>query len=638
MSSSHMERLEALLQSKTSAHEPEFKLTLTRLAAEVKDRMTKDSSTSLAFFSATSRALSKVKGTAHADIRTKCLYDSARFLFQNGCHVQALEAARHLKDLATRVCKQQWVRKAETIEGIVYADMGNVSDAVICYSRALSIARSMGDLVGEGSVLMNLGTALNYGGLFREAVPCFHRAIEFSQTTRVIDAFAREGRSSEELHLAALTNLAQSHHFLGEFEQGFAAISLCLSRSIEPTDVAAGIARGIRELTYVRLALRLHKLDEARRHSELCQRYGNAGGRRAHFHGDISRGLCEVYGGDAYAGIAVLERALEVCADVPSLRVDALEALVEAHEQVGRHTRALDCLKTLIDHIREARESGISALLSIAQSDTTRLFANESDDLRAYRSKEYELRAKVAERDAANARVEMLERLAVAADLKEESSGEHGYRVGKLASLMGAELRWSPDICFTIDLAARLHDIGKIGMPDRILLSSNGLEEAERHFVSTHTVVGAEILARSDSPQLKLAEEIARHHHEWWDGSGYPSKLAGKRIPIHARIVALADVFDALTHGRPFAQPWPIDQALQEIRNRRGTQFDPDLTDVFLDLVERLRAEHADLDAYLGEAGQDSPFLVARQKIRQMLAQERESERKAVPAETETQH
>ena len=156
--------------------------------------------------------------------------------------------------------------------------------------------------------------------------------------------------------------------------------------------------------------------------------------------------------------------------------------------------------------------------------------------------------------------------------------------------------------------------------------------------MSTHTTIGAELLAKSNIPQLRLAEDIARYHHEWWNGEGYPSKLKGKRIPIHARIVALADVFDALTHGRPFSKPWPMDRAIEEIRNRKGTQFDPELTDVFLALVERLRNEHEDLDEYLGRAGRNSPFLQARNKIRMMLAEERDQEKKATVEGNETRH
>ena len=156
--------------------------------------------------------------------------------------------------------------------------------------------------------------------------------------------------------------------------------------------------------------------------------------------------------------------------------------------------------------------------------------------------------------------------------------------------------------------------------------------------MSMHTVIGAELLAKSNVPQLRMAEEIARYHHEWWNGAGYPDGLAGKRIPIHARIVALADVFDALTHGRPFAQPWPIEQALQEIRDRRETQFDPDLTDRFVELVGQLQAEHPDLDAYLGKAGRNSPFLEARNRIRKLVAGERNFEQDADYAASETRH
>ncbi|MGZ5099765.1 MAG: HD-GYP domain-containing protein, partial [Usitatibacter sp.] len=285
------------------------------------------------------------------------------------------------------------------------------------------------------------------------------------------------------------------------------------------------------------------------------------------------------------------------------------------------------------------REKGLVALLNQAkQVDTESLILSERHDLRALKSREAELRAKVAEREVVNSRIEMFERLAVTADLKEEASGEHGYRVGKLSSLLAEELKWSREACYAIDLAARLHDIGKIGVPDRILLNSEELKQAERHFMSTHTIIGSELLAKSNIPQLRMAEEIARSHHEWWNGQGYPAKLAGKRIPLHARIVALADVFDALTHGRPFAKPWPMDEALAEIRSRRGTQFDPELTDVFLGLVARLRIEHEDLDEFLGRAGRNSPFLQARNKIRLMLAEERENEKKATVAGNETRH
>jgi putative two-component system response regulator len=166
-----------------------------------------------------------------------------------------------------------------------------------------------------------------------------------------------------------------------------------------------------------------------------------------------------------------------------------------------------------------------------------------------------------------------------------------------------------------VELAARLHDIGKIGVPDAILLKPDKLNDAERQIMRTHTTVGAELLSKSNIPHMQMAEEIARHHHEWWNGEGYPGNLSGSAIPLASRITALADVFDALTHKRPYKEAWPIEKALEEIRQLKGTQFDPELTDLFLVLISKLRLEHGELDAYLGQAAMSSPFLQARSRI-----------------------
>jgi putative two-component system response regulator len=232
----------------------------------------------------------------------------------------------------------------------------------------------------------------------------------------------------------------------------------------------------------------------------------------------------------------------------------------------------------------------------------------------------------------------MLERLALTADIKEDASGEHGFRVGQLSALVAGKLQWDKQQCHALEVAARLHDLGKIGVSDRVLFTSKTLVDAERQAMQSHTMIGAELLASSNMPQLRLAEEIARSHHEWWNGTGYPFQLAGKRIPLHARIVALADVFDALTHGRPYAPPWPIERALQEITRLRAVQFDPELTDVFVTVIERLCIEHTDLDAYLGKARRNSQFIQARERIRVMVAEERESERGAAVSGNSTQH
>jgi putative two-component system response regulator len=187
--------------------------------------------------------------------------------------------------------------------------------------------------------------------------------------------------------------------------------------------------------------------------------------------------------------------------------------------------------------------------------------------------------------------------------------------VGRLASILAREIGLEDDVCFLIDLAARLHDIGKLVVPDAILLKPGKLTPGEREIMQTHTTAGAEILAQTNVPQMHVAQEIALHHHERWDGTGYPMRLRGTAIPIAARVTALADVFDALTHVRPYKQAWPIKDALAEIASLRGQQFDPELTDVFLALVPRLQREVGDLDAFLAVEAKNSPFIQARRQI-----------------------
>jgi putative two-component system response regulator len=159
--------------------------------------------------------------------------------------------------------------------------------------------------------------------------------------------------------------------------------------------------------------------------------------------------------------------------------------------------------------------------------------------------------------------------------------------------------------------AAPLHDIGKIGVPDPILFKRGGLDSRERGLMRGHAIIGAKILAGSRSAVLQLAEEIALTHHERWDGGGYPRGLAGEPIPISGRLVAIADVFDALTHTRPYSPaPLPIDDAIKLIAQGAGTQFDPELVDAFLRLDrELLVAEPAPVPDEPETGREPSPLL-----------------------------
>ena len=190
-------------------------------------------------------------------------------------------------------------------------------------------------------------------------------------------------------------------------------------------------------------------------------------------------------------------------------------------------------------------------------------------------------------RELALAQIEVLGRLALSAEYRDDDTGQHTARVGTLSALIASALGLDATRVMLMELAAPLHDIGKIGVPDHVLLKPGALTLAERTIMQSHTTIGAEILGRSASPLLQLAREIALCHHERWDGLGYPAGLRGELIPLSARIVNAADTFDALINSRPYKNAWSQEEALREMRAQRGRQFDPAVLDAFLSLIQR---------------------------------------------------
>jgi putative two-component system response regulator len=187
----------------------------------------------------------------------------------------------------------------------------------------------------------------------------------------------------------------------------------------------------------------------------------------------------------------------------------------------------------------------------------------------------------VMSKELEQARLESVERLARLAEYRDDATYEHPQRVGRTAALLAHELGLAPEVVAAIRSAAPLHDVGKVGVPDRILLKPGRLTAAEFELMKNHTLIGAEILSGSTWPVLKLAEQIALSHHERWDGTGYPDGLMEEDIPISGRIVIVADNFDALTHSRPYAEAWDPEKAAAEIRRQSGQHFDPAVVDAF---------------------------------------------------------
>jgi HD-GYP domain-containing protein (c-di-GMP phosphodiesterase class II) len=190
-----------------------------------------------------------------------------------------------------------------------------------------------------------------------------------------------------------------------------------------------------------------------------------------------------------------------------------------------------------------------------------------------------------------DSQLELIQRLAQAVESRDAETGEHIYRIGILGQRLAVEVGWSPRDAEILKFASVAHDVGKIGIPDSILLKDGPLDPDEWERMKSHTTIGARILGGSPNPLLQMAETIALTHHEHWDGSGYPRGLRGTEIPIEGRICALVDVYDALLSPRAYKEAWRVDQVLAEITRGSGTHFDPELVDAFLRIVPQLDME-----------------------------------------------
>ena len=197
-------------------------------------------------------------------------------------------------------------------------------------------------------------------------------------------------------------------------------------------------------------------------------------------------------------------------------------------------------------------------------------------------------------------RLQVVQRLGMAAEYRDEETGNHILRMSHTSALLAHTIGWSVGDCELILNASPMHDIGKIGIPDAILLKPGKFEPHEWEIMKSHTIIGERLLGGDDSNLMRMAREIALTHHEKWDGSGYPNGLAGEAIPQAGRIAALADVFDALISDRPYKKAWTVEAAVNLIKENSGKHFEADLVEAFLQVlpgVVEIRERFADPDS-----------------------------------------
>jgi putative nucleotidyltransferase with HDIG domain len=473
--------------------------------------------------------------------------------------------------------------------GAMYQELGDMKEAAEYLERSLGMYGRLADLGGEVRVLRSLGSLQWRLGDFSGALAFYREA--FARNAQRPDAPPGD---TARLH----ASLAVALTSLGKKETNAAYLEQALRHSQQATDLHEGLDLPWDLLNIqqgrLELLIALGYLTEAESFFPEVSQLAKA------LSDQRSEADCLSLMGDMYAAMQHPSRAVifynEALGFYEHLGVKDY-ARFEAHHKLAEVLEQLGDYKTALHHHKRfhALESAYKteAALKKAQRLSAK-FNLEKAQLSAemHRLKTEELEALVAERtqQLESAHVDMLERLAVVAEFRDDTTGGHTVRVGELAATMAQRLGLDEETITQLRLAARLHDIGKISIPDDILLKAGRLSTEEWESMKTHAAIGAQMLSGGDGI-LELAKEIALTHHERWDGSGYPHALKGEAIPLSGRILAIADVYDALIHERPYKKAWSKDQAVAEIRAQSGKHFDPNVVEVFLEIISDTDSE-----------------------------------------------
>ena len=462
-------------------------------------------------------------------------------------------------------------RRAATACGLLLADTSDFAGAVECHSGALRIAASAEDVVEMSRAWNNIGVAFMPTGHFSLATGCFRRSL--AQLEKVSGPVF--GRYS------AQGNLAHCYFHLNDIDAGLESASQA-SKELTPAFVEMNPYGAILlKRNFVRLLVSKGRFADAESQvaeAEMLAR--KAGTPRASIAAAIARATYEMARGETDVGLTRLSRALTESRLVPATLLDTLLCIIRAQASSGNPEHALARMHELSDLVYRSAVQKARAHIELCGLDYGSL--ESASDLHS--------RLQLAENmsgPSAPPEWAVLTRLAVGAALREDCTGWHGMRVGVLTRMLAVARGFSSIEALEIGLAAQLHDIGMLGVPEGAMIGHQIAENINAKKIQTHCDAGADILSDDRHPRILMARDIAKYHHAWWDGSGYPSHVSGKSIPVTARMCAVADVFDAAMSAGPNSSGIALLEALNELGALAGTRLDPELVSCFDTLVRR---------------------------------------------------
>jgi HD-GYP domain-containing protein (c-di-GMP phosphodiesterase class II) len=413
-------------------------------------------------------------------------------------------------------------------------------------------------------------------------------------------------------------NLAFASLYLRDYARGLDAAERAIAVLGESHSADEKRHRVMAEFYYTHLLLASRNVPRAVERARLARMHAHGAGALAELFAEMAQGLAEVYDrATRDIGLSRLQGAVNKARlGIPSALRIALATLVRAYEAAGQPNSALIYYQEVMQLNRDSRVKNLIEHQQLFINRRLKELDAQADAALALQKEEIKFRR--FSMDVFSELTLLLEENSVAAELHDDDTGEHCYRVGSWASELARKKGLDEDSCVELDISARLHDIGKLEVPDTILLKPGKFTPEERAIMEQHCEFGWRLLQRGGLGQLFVAQEIALNHHERWDGTGYPRKISGEMIPLAARITAIGDVYDALTSKRTYKDAWPHEKAISYIAENRGKHFDPELTDMFLELVPDLQKEHGNLNAYLARKKR-SDFIENRERVAREL-------------------
>ena len=532
---------------------------------------------------------------------------------------RSFQLIRRALTLAEASGVERTLRRALNNSAVSFLHAGDMTLSLVYGARAYALSKMLGDSVGELSALCNVTGTLAIMGLHSDclALTKFTQAYVVDDTLATM-RFAKAG---------TLCNAAVSHLALRQFAAAARAASHSLRLLRTPSTFGEVWCATNADSIWLRSAIKLGDSQTA------LARITAIEARARDFRVGRIEIICEhaVAAHDLHLrkhrdAIDRLLGLRERTKSLPGLHCDSLTLLEDAYQAIGDHASAFACLAEQVEHRsvdQAARVASFFAEIGIEACTISPVHDLASGAINRVMAQPLSSLPSRPSRANVRAMQETFERLAVAAELNEDDSGRHSYRVGRLAGLLAAQVGHDAEIRDNIELAARLHDIGKLGLPSALLARPQALSAAETTVMREHTEIGRKILEQANDPAFDLAKDIAYSHRERWDGEGYPQKLRQTAIPEAARMTAIAEAFDVLTHGRAYQAAVSVPDALSRIQQASGAQFEPRLVSAFVDVVNRLYREH-ECDAvllsdYLGSAGTASSFLQARESMHSLM-------------------